>query len=56
MLAEIPYELNMPKALAEGKLAVRSYPESPSSTAFVELSRDVAQLLDKKLVDYHVKK
>jgi MinD superfamily P-loop ATPase len=38
LLAEIPYDPLLPRALAEGRLAVVHYPDSPASRAIIGLS------------------
>ncbi len=45
LLAEIPYDLAMPMALAEGELVVKAYPQAISSRAYVELSQKVGEML-----------
>ena len=44
LLAEIPYDPCLPRALAEGKLAVTAYPDAPSSQIIKELAFRVLQL------------
>ena len=44
LLAEIPYDPCMPRALAEGKLALTVYPDAPSSRVIKELAYSVLGL------------
>ncbi len=44
LLAEIPYDLCLPRALAEGKLAITTYPDAPSSLVIKELAYSVLEL------------
>ena len=44
LLAEIPYDPCLPRALAEGKLAVTAYPDTPSSQVIKELAFKVLEL------------
>ncbi len=44
LLAEIPYDLCLPRALAEGKLAITTYPDAPSSLVIKELAFSVLEL------------
>jgi len=44
LLAEVPFDLCMPQALAEGTLSITSYPDAPSSVALVQLGRDLEQM------------
>lgn len=44
LLAEIPYDPCLPRALAEGKLAVTAYPDAPSSLVIKELAFSVLEL------------
>lgn len=44
LLAEIPFDLCMPRALAEGMLSIAAYPDAPSSTALFQLGGDIQQI------------
>ena len=45
MLGEIPYDKTLPLALAEGKLAVTSYPSSPASIALKEVTDKIDTII-----------
>jgi MinD superfamily P-loop ATPase len=47
LLAEIPFDLCLPRALADGKLSIISHPEAPSSRALVKLGIDLEQMLSQ---------
>lgn len=51
LLAEIPYDPFVPKALAEGKLSVLAYPEAPSSIALVELGNTLHDIILEPVVE-----
>lgn len=46
LLGEIPYDPHLPRALAHGALAVKMYPDAPSSLAIKELHKAVQGLFD----------
>jgi len=48
LLVEIPYDPLLPKALAQGGLAVTMYPEAPASVAIRELSKTMDVMLAGK--------
>ena len=56
LLAEIPYDPLLPSALAEGKLAIKAYPEAPSSKPIRKLSRAIEKRIGslERTVDRNV--
>ena len=50
LLAEVPFDLHLPRALAEGKLSISAYPEAPSSQVLLKLGAGVKQILSGKTV------
>lgn len=48
-LGEIPYDKTLPLSLAEGKLAVTAYPDSPGSIAIKEVTDKVDTLISRMM-------
>ena len=49
LLAEIPYDPQLPEALAQGGLAVTMFPDAPSSVVIRELSKTLDTIVAEKL-------
>lgn len=51
LLAEIPFDLHMPKALAAGELSLTAYPDAPSSKAMGDLCHDLEAMVFEKTLE-----